>query len=82
MGVICGSQNGPKSFFPNLFLDHLRCSNKCFRPVLSPWWPVLILQNSQKALKMGCFGTKNGSKMGQKRVFPKMILDGLECTNK
>ena len=31
----------------------------------------------ENALKMGCFGTKNGSKMGQKWVFPKMILDHL-----
>ena len=33
------------------------------------------------ALKMGCFGTKNGSKMGQKRIFPNLILDHLGCTN-
>ena len=31
----------------------------------------------QNALKMGRFGTNNGSKMGQKRVFPKMFLDHL-----
>ena len=31
----------------------------------------------QNALKMGCFGTKKGSKMGQECVFPKMILDHL-----
>ena len=31
---------------------------------------------------MGYFGTKNGSKMGQKYVFPKMILDHLGCLNK
>ena len=37
---------------------------------------------SPNALKMGCFGTKLGSKMGQKRVFPKMILDHLGCLNK
>ena len=29
------------------------------------------------SLKMGHFGTKNGSKMGPERVFPKMILDHL-----
>ena len=37
---------------------------------------------SQNALKMGRFGTKNGSKMGQKRVFPKVIPDHLGCSNK
>ena len=66
-----------KSVFPKLFLDHLGCSNKCFSAVLSPWWRVLGHGKSQNALKMGHFGTKNGSKMGQKRAFPKMILDHL-----
>ena len=50
--------------------------------VLSSWWPVLALLKSQNAFKMGCFATKNGSKMGQKSVFPKMILDHLGCLNK
>ena len=34
----------------------------------------VALLKSQNALKMGCFGTKNGSKMGQKWIkmcFPK-----------
>ena len=66
-----------KSFFPKLFLDHLGCSNKCFWAILSPWPRVLGHGKSQNALKMGRFGTNNGSKMGQKRVFPKMILDHL-----
>ena len=35
-----------------------------------------------KCLKMGRFGTKNGSKMGQKRVFPRVILDHLGCSKK
>ena len=37
---------------------------------------------TQNALKAGHFGTKNGSKMGQKRVFPKVIPDHLGCSNK
>ena len=49
------------------------------------WWSHLELgegrvlghRKSQNALKMGRFGTNNGSKMGQKRVFRKMILDHL-----
>ena len=52
-----------------------RCSNKCFWAMLSPWWRVLGHGKSQNALKMGRFGTNNGSEMGQKRVFPKVILD-------
>ena len=43
--------------------------------------PILVLRKSQNALKMGRFGTKNGSKMGQKRIFPNLILDHLGCTN-
>ena len=41
---------------------------------------LVVLRKSQNALKMGCFGTKNGSKMGQKRIFPNLILDHLGCT--
>ena len=41
----------------------------------------LVLRKSQNALKMGCFGTKNGSKMGQKRIFPNLIPNHLGCTN-
>ena len=76
-----GSPGRKKSFFPKLFLDHLVCSNKCFSAVLSPWWRVLGHGKSQNALKMGHFGTKNGSKMGQKLVFPKVIPDHLGCSN-
>ena len=66
-----GSPGRKKSFFPKLFLDYLGCSNNCFWAVLSPWWRVLAHGKSRNALKMGRFGTKNGSKMGQKRIFPK-----------
>ena len=62
--------------------DHMKCQNKCLWRVLSLWWPVVALLKSQNALKMGCFGTKNGSKMGQKWVFPKMSQDHLGCLNK
>ena len=34
-----------------------------------------------KCLENPCFGTKNGSKMGQKRIFPNLIRDHLGCTN-
>ena len=66
-----------KAFFPKMILDQLACSNKCFWPIWSPWRRGLAHGNSQNALKMGHFGTKNGSKMGQKRVFPNVIPDHL-----
>ena len=64
-------QQGPpgakkKDFFPKMILDHMECQNKCFWCVLSSLWPVVALLKSHNALKMGCFATKNGSKMGQK----------------
>ena len=40
------------------------------------------MENPKNALKMGCFTTKKWSKMGQKRICPKVILDHLECSNK
>ena len=49
-----------------------------FEPVVARFWPW----KTQNALKMGHFGTKNASKMSQKRIFPKMILDHFGCTNK
>ena len=58
-----------KSFFPKLSLDHLGCSNKCFQPVLSPWWHIFALRKSQNALKMGRFKTKNAKKNGSKTRF-------------
>ena len=36
---------------------------------------------SQSALKMGCFGTKKGSEMGQKRIFPNLFLNHYGCTD-
>ena len=40
-----------------------------FEPVVTCFGPW----KSQNALKRGRFGTKSGSKMGQKSVFPKVI---------
>ena len=85
VGAKGGSTKVPgakKRFFPKLFPDHLGCSNTCFWPVLSPWWRVLSHGKSQNALKMGRFKTKKASKMGQKHVFPKVILDHFGCSNK
>ena len=60
----------PCATLKQVFLDH-------FELVV----PILVLRKSPNALKKGCFGTRNGSRMGQKRVFPKIILDHLGCTN-
>ena len=77
-----GQKMGKKRVFPKMILDHLGCSNKCFPPILSPLRRVLAPGNTQNALKMGHFRTKNGSKMGQKCVFLKVIPDHLGCSNK
>ena len=34
-----------------------------------------------KCLENGLLWDKNGSKMGQKHIFPNLILDHLGCTN-
>ena len=60
----------PCVMLKQVFLD-------CFELVVAHF----VLRKSQNALKMRCFGTKNGSKMGQNRIFPKLILDHLGCTN-
>ena len=36
-GTKSGSKMGQKLVFPNVRLDHLGCSNKCFEPILSPF---------------------------------------------
>ena len=61
-----GHQGPPaakETFFSKVIVDHMECQNNCFWRVLSSWWPVLALQKSQNALKMGCFGTKKELKM-------------------
>ena len=53
-----------------------------FLPRFEPMVTCFGLGKIPNALKMGRFGTKDESKMGQKCVFPKVILDHLGCTNK
>ena len=77
-----GSKMGQKCAFPKMILDHLGCTNKWNEPILSPLQAFLATPKSQNALKMGCFRTKNQSKMDQKCVFPKIPLDYVGCTNK
>ena len=70
------------AFFPKIILDHLGCMNKCNEPILRPLQAILATPKSQNALNMGWFGTKSQSKMGQKNVFPKILLGHLGCANK
>ena len=53
-----------------------------FEPVVARFGPGKI----PKCLVNGLFSdqnrVKNGSKMGQKRIFPKVIMDHLGCSNK
>ena len=68
-------QRGPtgakKNLFIKMILDHMECQNKRFQRVLGWWWPILALLKFQNAPKMGCFGTKKGSKMGENMFFQK-----------
>ena len=67
------SKSDPRPFWmlKQVFLAH-------FQPVVMHFGPWEI----PKCLKVGRFGTKNGSKMGPKRAFPKVILDHFGCSNK
>ena len=78
-GTKDGSKMGQKHIVPKVTLDHLGCAIKCNEPILSPLGAILAPLRSQKTLKMGHFVKKNWSKMGQKCVLPKMILDHLGC---
>ena len=50
---------------------------------LAHFEPVALAHGkSQNALKMGRFGSKDGSKMGRKRAFAKVTMDHLGCSNK
>ena len=73
---------GQKCVFPKTILNHLGCTNKWNEPFLSALQAILATLESQNALKMGCFGAKNQSKMDQKCVFPKIVWDYWGCTNK
>ena len=65
------SDLGPFGMLKEVFSAH-------FDPVQTPSGPWKI----PKCLKNGSCWTKKGSKMGQKRIFPKVIMDHLGCSNK
>ena len=50
--------------------------------ILGPCWALLAPLEAKRALKMGQFGTTNGSKTGQNHGFSKTILVQLWCPNR
>ena len=60
----------PCATLKQVFLDR-------FELVVAHFGPPKI----PKCLDNGLFWDKNGSKMGQNRIFPNLILDHLGCTN-
>ena len=61
----------PCATLKQVFLDR-------FELVVAHFGPPKI----PKCLENGLFGTKNGSKMGQKHIFPNLVRDHLGCTNR
>ena len=65
---------------------HVRLDFTVSKSPLVPFNSTICPRNGpnrcQNALKMGHFGTKKESRMGQKHVFPKVIPDHLGCSNK
>ena len=83
LGPTVGPPGSPgRNFFSKVVPRPLGMLKQVFLDRLSSWWHVLGHGKSQNALKMGHFGTKNVSKMGQKRVFPKVILHHFGCSYK
>ena len=66
------SDPGPYGMLKQVFLAHFLSSRS----------RSLAHGKGQNAFKMGRFGTKNGSKMGEKSVFLKVILHHWGCSNK
>ena len=75
-------KSGSKTCFSKSDRGPFGMLKQVFSALLGPWRPGLAHGKSQIALKVGRFGTKKGSKVGQKRDFPKVILYHLGCSNK
>ena len=77
MGQKCGfpkSDPRPCGMLKQVFFKQV----PIFEPVVTRFGPW----NIPKCLEKGLFWIKNGSKMGQNRIFPKVILDHWGCSNK
>ena len=70
-------KNGSKTHSSQPHPGPFRVFKQVFLARFSPRWRLSAYTKSQNAVKMGRFGTKSGSKLGQKSVFPKVILDYL-----
>ena len=66
---------GPLGMLKQVFLGR-------FEPVVARFGPWKIAKCLENGPFQDRLGTKNGSKMGQKRVFPKVILDHFGCSSK
>ena len=79
-GIPCG----PGSFLKKvIFLHPVDLVDPFWHPPLWVTSCSLPQPTGPRFLGVGyCFGTKNGSKMGQKWLFPKMIPHHLGCLNK
>ena len=75
-------KNGSKMHFSKTDLGPLGMLNPVFLANFEPLGMLFGGWKIPKRLEKGPFGTKNGSKMGQKWVFPKVIMDHLGCSNK
>ena len=64
----------PCETLKQVFLD-------CFELVVAHFGPPKIPKCFENGLFWDQKWVKNGSKMGQKRIFPNLILDHLGCTN-
>ena len=74
VGANGGSTRVPgakKMIFSEVVPRPLGMLKQVFLGVWSPWWRVLGHGKSQIALKMGCFGTNNGSKWVKNAFFQK-----------
>ena len=76
-------QQGPPRAKKYFFFKHDRGPHGMPKQVFLARFELVVARlKSQNALKMSFVWTENESKMGQKCVVPKMILDHLGCTNK
>ena len=69
---------GEKKIFSKSVPRPLGMLKQVFLGRFQPWWRV----RAQNAFKRGRCKTNNWSKMGEKCIFPKLILDHLGCSNK
>ena len=79
-----GQKVGQNDLFSKI--NHVTCSNKRFKAVLSHSRPIIARASSQKAVKRAILGPKGGgskrTKRGRKDIFPKVTADDLGRSNR